>query len=135
MDERQEIVEGYRQWLKERWRKKRMTVEDVHDLKTYCRVHAVTPSEHIEAIKELGIDRRELIDEHNQPFENWLAVFQAGDTNHIGWIKHRSKASPPWRRHLWWKPGKVLNILAIAAALAMIAGVIGVAAGIAWLAQ
>lgn len=135
MDERQVIMEKYRQWLKERWRKKRFTVEDVHDLKTYCRVHAVTSSEHLEAINELGIDRRELFDEYNQPFENWLAVFQAESAKPVGWIKHRSKASPSWRRHLWVKPGKMLNILAVAAALAMIGGIIGVVAGIAWLAQ
>ena len=90
MPERSEILNTCHQWLSERWHKGRLTLEDVRALKVLAETYTLTAEEHEAVAAKVGIDRRELMDENNQLF--------------LDWLRARRQALPPGSAALHFEP-------------------------------
>jgi len=124
MTDRSSVLALYRQWLMDRWRKGRLLPDDVHALQVFCEVHQITPEEHQAAVREVGLDERDLVDENSRPFEEWLRARRLHPAAGAGALRYDvSENSTVWKKKLAL-PTNLQNGLAIAAGLILVVAII-----------
>lgn len=124
MTDRNYVLRTYRQWLAERWQDGQLTLDEVHALKVFCEVHAVTAEEHEQVAKEVGVERRELTDEESQNLADWLRARRKGEPSAPLERLLTSKAldGTPWKTPLPPPPTRWQSILAGVATAALVTG-------------
>ncbi|HOG45294.1 MAG TPA: hypothetical protein PLB78_01495, partial [Anaerolineae bacterium] len=106
-----------------------LSLDDVRALKAFCRVHAVTPQEHEATAQGVGVDRRELVDENNQHFADWLLAQRRSLPRGGGGLRFAMPAGPaPWKLRLPEQPPAWQAALAWLAALVALASTIAAVA-------
>ena len=123
MTDRSSILSLYRQLLTERWKKGRLMPEDVHAIQVFCEVHQITVEEHRGMVAEVGLDSRDLMDEHSRPFEDWLENWRQPLVVGSGALRHQPGGEiSPWQKKvavpIGWQTG-----LAVAAGIVFLAAV------------
>jgi len=121
MADRNSIHILYRQMLAERWHKGRLMPDDVRAIQVFCEVHQITVEEHRAAVAEVGLDVRELMDEHSHSFEDWLASRRKSRAAGSGALRAQPAEGPsPWLKKVTlpagWQTG-----LAVAAGIILLA--------------
>lgn len=122
MTDRSPILSLYRQLLLERLKKGRLMPDDVHAIQVFCEVHQITLQEHREMVSDVGLDPRELMDEHSRSFEDWLENRRQPLAIGSGGLRYKPEGElNPWKKKLalpaGWQTG-----------LAVVAGVVFMAA-------
>ncbi len=124
MDELSDRLSLYRQGMEAMWRKGRLTVQDVRALKVLCEVHQLTPAEHEDIAADVRVGRRELMDEVNQHFDDWLKARRQPPPAGTGALRFATQWAPAWKRRLRQPPPAWQTALAGLAALALVAAAI-----------
>jgi hypothetical protein len=129
MAERSDILDAYRQWMTERWGDALISFDEVRALKVFCEVHRLTPDEHKTIADEVGIDHRELVDDNNQRFVEWLRMRRESPPLGSGALRFAPlEEDPPWKLRLPEPPPTWQDVVAGLAAVVAIASLIVVVA-------
>jgi hypothetical protein len=125
MSERSDILDAYRRWMTERWGDALITFDEVRALKVFCEVHRLTADEHETIADEVGIDQRELMDDNNQRFVDWLRMRRQSLPLGSGALRFAlPEDNPPWKLRLPEPPPTWQNVVAGVAAVVVVASLI-----------
>lgn len=122
MTDRSIILPLYHQLLVDRWKKGRLLPEDVQAIQVFCEVHQITIEEHRQALTEVGLNARELMDEHGHSFEEWLESRRQILPVGSGALRYQSEPD----KNLWQK--KIALPTPWQTSLAILAGILFLAA-------
>jgi hypothetical protein len=125
MSERLNDLEAYRQWMISLWSDRRLTLAEIRALKVFAEVNQLAPEEHETIANDLGVDARELTDEHNQPLADWLRVRRQSLPTGSGGLRYAPLPGvAPWKTRLPEPPLPWQSVLAGLAAFVAVAGLI-----------
>ena len=130
MADRSFILSSYRQLLTDCWRRGRILLDDIHSIQVFCEVHQITLEEHRLVVAEVGMDARELVDENNLKFEDWLEIRRKTIPPGSGGLRFEpNEKVSPWQKKLSlptaWQTG-----LAVAAGLILLVAIALIVTGL-----